>query len=55
VSEAGGRVTSPDGSAFTSRGGQVLATNEHLHTAMIDVIAAFRRVSPGSSPQSKTH
>jgi myo-inositol-1(or 4)-monophosphatase len=58
VSEAGGRVTSPDGSAFTSRGGQVLATNGHLHHAMLDVIATFRRrrrESPGSSPQSKTN
>jgi myo-inositol-1(or 4)-monophosphatase len=42
VSEAGGRVTGTDGSVFTSRGGQVLATNGHLHDAMIATIAAFR-------------
>ena len=42
VAEAGGRVTSTDGGGFTSRGGQVLATNGHLHVAMLAVIAAFR-------------
>jgi myo-inositol-1(or 4)-monophosphatase len=42
VSEAGGRVTGTDGSAFTSRGGQVLATNGHLHDAMLATIASFR-------------
>src|SRR5258705_11529921 len=42
VSEAGGRVTGTDGGDFTSRGGQVLATNGHLHDAMLAVIAAFR-------------
>jgi myo-inositol-1(or 4)-monophosphatase len=45
VAEAGGRVTSTDGAAFTSRGGDVLATNGHLHTAMLDVIATHRRRS----------
>jgi myo-inositol-1(or 4)-monophosphatase len=53
VAEAGGRVTATDGSAFTSRGGQVLATNGHVHAAMLDVIQTFRR-SP-RSPQSKTN
>src|SRR5437867_1712768 len=43
VAEAGGRVTTTDGSAFSSRGGRVLATNGHLHDAMLDVIAKFRR------------
>jgi len=42
VSEAGGRVTTTDGAPFTSRGGQVLATNGHLHDAMLAVIASFR-------------
>jgi myo-inositol-1(or 4)-monophosphatase len=41
VEEAGGRVTSTDGSAFTSRGGRVLATNGHLHEAMLEVIRDF--------------
>jgi myo-inositol-1(or 4)-monophosphatase len=56
VSEAGGRVTTTDGSAFTSRGGQVLASNGHLHAAMLDVIQTSRRPSAaaGSSPQTKT-
>src|SRR4029079_11532715 len=39
VSEAGGQVSTTDGSPFTSRGGQVLATNGHLHADMLDVIA----------------
>jgi myo-inositol-1(or 4)-monophosphatase len=42
VAEAGGRVTGLDGSPFTSRGGHVLATNGHLHDAMLDVIRTFR-------------
>ena len=42
VAEAGGRVTSTDGEPFTSRGGHVLATNGHLHDAMLDVIRTFR-------------
>jgi myo-inositol-1(or 4)-monophosphatase len=48
VSEAGGRVTGTDGGGFTSRGGQVLATNGHLHDAMLAVIASFRE---GRAPQ----
>ena len=42
VSEAGGRVTNTDGEPFTSRGGHVLATNGHLHDAMLSVIRTFR-------------
>jgi myo-inositol-1(or 4)-monophosphatase len=42
VSEAGGRVTNTDGDPFTSRGGHVLATNGHLHDAMLSVIRTFR-------------
>jgi myo-inositol-1(or 4)-monophosphatase len=42
VAEAGGRVTGLDGSPFTSRGGHVLATNGHLHDAMLDVVRTFR-------------
>jgi myo-inositol-1(or 4)-monophosphatase len=42
VSEAGGRVTSTDGDPFISRGGHVLATNGHLHDAMLSVIRTFR-------------
>src|SRR5450759_3652581 len=43
VAEAGGRVTKTDGSAFSSRGGHVLATNGHLHDVMLDVIAVYQR------------
>jgi myo-inositol-1(or 4)-monophosphatase len=42
VAEAGGRITGITGGAFTSRGGSVLATNGHLHDAMLDVIVKFR-------------
>jgi myo-inositol-1(or 4)-monophosphatase len=42
VAEAGGRVTGLDGGVFRSRGGEVLASNGHLHDAMLEVIAAFR-------------
>ena len=42
VAEAGGRVTDLGGSPFTSRGGHVLATNGHLHDAMLEVIHTFQ-------------
>ena len=42
VAEAGGRVTNMDGEPFTSRGGQVLATNGLLHDAMLGVIRDYR-------------
>src|SRR4029078_1498111 len=43
VAEAGGQVTNMIGGPFTSRGGHVLATNGHLHDAMLDVIVKFRQ------------
>jgi myo-inositol-1(or 4)-monophosphatase len=42
VAEAGGRITGMTGGPFASRGGSVLATNGHLHDAMLDVIVKFR-------------
>jgi myo-inositol-1(or 4)-monophosphatase len=45
VEEAGGRVTATDGSRFTARGGNVLATNGPLHAPMLDAIAAYRNRS----------
>ena len=42
VSEAGGRVTNTAGEPFRSRGGEVLATNGHLHDAMLSIIRTFR-------------
>jgi myo-inositol-1(or 4)-monophosphatase len=42
AAEAAGRVTRMDGKPFSSRGGEILATNGRLHGAMLDVIAAFR-------------
>jgi myo-inositol-1(or 4)-monophosphatase len=43
VAEAGGRVTTVDGAPFTSRGGNVLASNGRLHADMLRTIADFRR------------
>ena len=40
VAEAGGLVTMMDGAPFTSRGGEVLATNGRIHEAMLRVISA---------------
>ena len=48
VAEAGGRITTLTGGPFTSRGAHVLATNGHLHDAMLGVIATFRA---GRAPQ----
>jgi myo-inositol-1(or 4)-monophosphatase len=42
VAEAGGRVTTTGGDPFVSRAGEVLATNGHLHEAMLDVIRTHR-------------
>lgn len=41
VAEAGGRVTTTDGSPFTSRQGTVLATNGAIHDAMVAVIREY--------------
>ena len=42
VAEAGGRVTTTSGEAFTSRQGSVVASNGRIHDAMIEVIGGFR-------------
>jgi len=42
VSEAGGRVTALEGAPFTSRGGDVLASNGRIHDAMLDVIRNYQ-------------
>jgi myo-inositol-1(or 4)-monophosphatase len=41
VTEAGGAVSATDGSAFSVEGGQVLATNSHLHSAMTETLAGI--------------
>jgi myo-inositol-1(or 4)-monophosphatase len=48
VAEAGGRVTNTNGDPFTSRGGHVLATNGHLHDAMLSVIRTHRAAKRSS-------
>ncbi|MGH7934395.1 MAG: inositol monophosphatase family protein [Candidatus Binataceae bacterium] len=42
VEEAGGRVSNMDGSPLDLGGAQIIATNNRLHQAMIDAIAAAR-------------
>ena len=42
VAEAGGRVTGADGRPFTSRAGHVVASNGHVHDAMLHVIQSLR-------------
>jgi myo-inositol-1(or 4)-monophosphatase len=38
VQEAGGRVTALDGGRWNPHGGRVLASNGHIHDAMVAVI-----------------
>ena len=42
VQEAGGRVTGMDGSPFNSVSGHLVASNGHVHDAMVTIIAAHR-------------
>ena len=42
VTEAGGRATAMDAAPFTSRGGEVVASNGRIHDAMLDVIREYR-------------
>jgi myo-inositol-1(or 4)-monophosphatase len=42
VIEAGGRVTGMDGSAFDTVAAHLVASNAHVHDAMLDVIRTFR-------------
>jgi myo-inositol-1(or 4)-monophosphatase len=46
VEEAGGRVTRYDGSGLDLFGGQIVASNGHVHDAMRDVIARVHRPRP---------
>jgi myo-inositol-1(or 4)-monophosphatase len=43
VSEAGGQVTTTDGEAFSPRSGSVIASNGHIHEAMVATIGEFRQ------------
>jgi myo-inositol-1(or 4)-monophosphatase len=42
VAEAGGRVTTLDGSPFASQAGEVVATNGLIHEQMLDIIRPWR-------------
>jgi myo-inositol-1(or 4)-monophosphatase len=48
VREAGGRVTGMDRSAFDPGAGHLIASNGHLHDAMLDVVRSSR---PGRSQE----
>jgi myo-inositol-1(or 4)-monophosphatase len=41
VEEAGGRVTNLTGGPFDSRGGEIVASNGHVHEAMVETLEAF--------------
>lgn len=42
VEEAGGRVTATDGTPFSARSGNILATNGRLHDQMLTTIAEYQ-------------
>jgi myo-inositol-1(or 4)-monophosphatase len=42
VQEAGGRVTSLDGGPYSSRGGEVIASNGGVHDAMVETLQVFK-------------
>jgi myo-inositol-1(or 4)-monophosphatase len=42
VEEAGGRISDLDGQSFRLRTGRLLASNGHLHAAMLEIIGAHR-------------
>jgi myo-inositol-1(or 4)-monophosphatase len=41
IQEAGGRVTDLAGGPYSSRAGNLIATNGHIHDAMVEIIQAF--------------
>ncbi len=41
VQEAGGQVTDLAGGPYSSRAGNLIATNGHIHDAMVEIIQAF--------------
>ena len=55
VAEAGGCVTHMDGGPYSSRRGDLLATNSRLHDPMLEIIRDFKnsRQSAAGGPQSK--
>ena len=43
VQEAGGTVTNLEGGPYSSRGRSIVATNTHIHPAMLEIIANFQK------------
>lgn len=54
VEEAGGRVTSFDGRVYRSREGTTVASNGHIHGAMLGTIASFYAAHPGFRSTNRT-
>ncbi|BAS28826.1 inositol monophosphatase family protein [Limnochorda pilosa] len=50
VQEAGGRLSTLDGDPFRVDGGRILASNGHLHEAMLQVLARGRLGGEGGRP-----
>jgi myo-inositol-1(or 4)-monophosphatase len=48
VTEAGGRITGMNGSAFDPAAAHLVASNGHVHDAVLDVIRTFRSGVLGS-------
>ena len=49
LTEAGGTITAFDGSSFDVRRSQVMASNGHLHSALLDVVRDWRRERTAAS------
>jgi myo-inositol-1(or 4)-monophosphatase len=49
VAEAGGQVTKMDGSPFSVREGEILASNGRIHAEMLEVIRRSEGSAPGRS------
>ena len=54
VAEAGGMISDPYGNPFRVAGNDILASNGHLHTAMLDVLAMSRNGHGTGKPNMET-
>lgn len=49
LTEAGGTITALDGAPFDVRGGQLMASNGQLHSALLDVVRDWRARRPATA------